>query len=68
MGEELQNELQFILQELIDGREVFPQDAELLEGGRVDTFSQQGLMTSNPGLVITLRDGSEFQLQIVRSR
>jgi len=34
----------------------------------VESFSQAGLMTGDEGLVLTLADGSEFQLQIVRSR
>ena len=35
---------------------------------RVQSFCEAGLMTSNNGLVITLPDGSEFQLTIVQSR
>jgi len=34
----------------------------------VRSFAQHGLMTDNTGLVITLADGSEFQVTIVRSR
>jgi hypothetical protein len=32
------------------------------------TYREAGLLTSNKGLVVTLTDGSEFQLQIVRSK
>ena len=35
---------------------------------RVQTYSEAGIMTSSKGLVITLPDGSEYQLTIVRSR
>ena len=38
------------------------------ENLRVRTFAEAGLMTWNKGLVITLPDGSEYQLTIVRSR
>ncbi len=38
------------------------------ENTRVRTFEQAGVMTYNRGLVISLPDGSEFQLTIVQSR
>ena len=38
------------------------------EAARVRTFEDVGVMTYNKGLVITLPDGSEFQLTIVQSR
>ena len=38
------------------------------EDARVRTFEDAGVMTYNKGLVITLPDGSEFQLTIVQSR
>ena len=34
----------------------------------VETFDNAGVMTYNKGLVITLPDGSEYQLTIVQSR
>lgn len=34
----------------------------------VETFDQAGVLTRNAGVVVTLSDGSEFQLTIVRSR
>lgn len=33
---------------------------------RVQTFDDVGLMTRNRGLVVTLDDGSEFQITIVQ--
>ena len=38
------------------------------EEARVRTFEQAGIMTYNKGLVISLPDGTEFQLTIVQSR
>ena len=38
------------------------------EDARVRTFEQAGVMTYNKGLVISLPDGTEFQLTIVQSR
>lgn len=32
------------------------------------TFEQAGILTSNQGLVLTMNDGSEYQLTLVRSR
>lgn len=32
------------------------------------TFEEDGLLTSNTGLVVRMEDGSEFQLTVVRSR
>ena len=37
------------------------------EDARVRTFEQAGIMTYNKGLVISLPDGTEFQLTIVQS-
>ena len=38
------------------------------EEAEVRTFQQAGVMTYNKGLVISLPDGTEFQLTIVQSR
>ncbi len=38
------------------------------EDARIRTFEQAGVMTYNKGLVISLPDGTEFQLTIVQSR
>ena len=34
----------------------------------VESFHDAGLMTHNEGLVLSMEDGREFQLQIVQSR
>ena len=33
----------------------------------IQTFTQAGVLTSNPGLVLLLYDGSKFQVEIVQS-
>ena len=38
------------------------------ENLRVSTFAEEGVLTYNKGLVISLPDGTEFQLTIVQSR
>ena len=38
------------------------------ENIRVETYEQAGVMTYNEGLVLTLPDGTEYQLTIVQSR
>ena len=34
----------------------------------IDTFEELGMMTNNKGLVITMQDGTRFQLVIAKSR
>jgi len=43
---------------------------ETCEGkiARIETFEDAGVLTADPGLVVTFDDGSEIQLGIVRSR
>ena len=58
--------LQDGLRNLIEGGTC--DDEILWENLRVRTFEDAGLMTHDKGLVITLPDGTEFQLTIVQSR
>lgn len=61
---------------LQDGlREMIAQDGDYRaaedlcwENLRVQTFTEDGVMTRDKGLVISLPDGTEYQLTIVRSR
>jgi hypothetical protein len=48
----------------------FADDAEeLLEAvAGVNTFRNEGVLTSNRGLVVTMEDGSEYQVTLVLSR
>jgi len=41
---------------------------ELSDLIRVATFEEDGVLTKNRGLVLRARDGSEYQITIVRSR
>lgn len=43
-------------------------DAEELHGGRLASFRRAGLLTRNEGVVVTLADGSEFQVTVIQSR
>lgn len=60
--ETLQEGLRQLITEGCDSMEI------CWENLRVQSFCEAGLMTSNNGLVITLPNGSEFQLTIVQSR
>ena len=59
--------LQNGLRNLIEGT-ASDDDDILWENLRVHTFGEAGVMTHDAGLVITLPDGTEFQLTIVQSR
>ena len=66
-------EMEFTDETLQDGlRDLIlgdPDSSEICwESLRVNTFEEAGVMTYNKGLVITLPDGTEYQLSIVRSR
>ena len=61
------DDLQNGLAQLITGDCTFGTDINW-ENLRVQTYSKAGVMTHDKGLVITLPDGSEYQVTIVRSR
>ena len=46
----------------------YGESSEIWENARMQTYSDAGVMTYNKGLVITMPDGTEFQLTIVQSR
>ena len=69
-----EHELQDALKGLLDDV-AFMDDEERAEAGisdelvlRVSTFADEGVLTTDAGLVVTAKDGSEFQITIVRSR
>lgn len=35
---------------------------------QVESFADRGVLTSNTGFVVTMDDGSEFQVTVLRSR
>ncbi|HWZ92556.1 MAG TPA: hypothetical protein VNW92_27005 [Polyangiaceae bacterium] len=39
-----------------------------LDGASVGTFADSGVMTGGDGVVVTLHDGSEFQIAVVQSK
>lgn len=39
-----------------------------IEVTRAENFGERGVLTQNAGLVITLADGAEYQVTVVRSR
>ena len=43
-------------------------DWAALDGLKVATYSEAGMMTYDKGLVLTTPDGSEFRITIVQSR
>ena len=68
-----EDEAQFTEETLQDGlRELITEgydSSEICwENLRVRTFAEEGVLTYNKGLVISLPDGTEFQLTIVQSR
>ena len=48
----------------------YPEDLpdELSEVEMVQTYDEAGILTYNKGLVLRMKDGSEFQLTLVKSR
>ena len=48
----------------------YPEDLpdELSEVERVQTYDEAGILTNNKGLVLRMKDGTEWQLTIVQGR
>ena len=69
---ELQQTLKTLLDEISymdsDDLDQFDMPEELAEIERISTFDKAGVLTQDAGLVITMKDGSEFQLTIIQSR
>ncbi len=61
------NEFQFseAIEDLLDD---VPEEAVLYdEVKRTSSFESAGILTSNAGLVVRLKDGTEFQITVVQS-
>jgi hypothetical protein len=43
-------------------------EAAPFDGARVQTFTEAGTLTRDKGLILRLKDGSEFQVTIVQSK
>ncbi len=69
---ELQDALKNLLEEIAFMDDEDREDAglghELADVKRVRTFEEEGVLTTDAGLVITAADGSEYQVTIVKSR
>jgi hypothetical protein len=69
---ELQDALKALLEKVAFMDDEERTDAELpdeLAGvKRVSTYEEEGVLTRDAGLVVTMAEGAEFQLTIVRSR
>lgn len=59
-------QVQNMLYDIISSYEPMEIEPRRVEG--VKTFKEAGIVTSFNGLVITLNDGSEFQVEIVQSK
>lgn len=64
-AEEMAEVLEDLLRSLADDEDG---DAIELQGARLVSFRRAGLLTRDAGVVITLDDGSEFQISVVQSR
>ena len=54
------------IEDLLDD---LPEDAILRdEVKRTSSFEQKGVLTKDAGLIVTMKDGTEFQITVVRSR
>ena len=69
---ELQDALKTLLEEVSFMEDEDREDAglgeDLADVECVRTFEEEGVLTSDAGLVITMADGSQYQLTLVRSR
>jgi hypothetical protein len=71
-----EHEIQTALNDLFAGlilaadQDEYPEDLpdELSEVERVQTYDEAGILTNNKGLVLRMKDGTEWQLTIVQSR
>jgi hypothetical protein len=60
-----------VIKELIESFDDCGADAlgePAMDGANVDTFAEAGVPTTDAGLVVTLHDGTEFQVTVVQSR
>jgi len=69
----LQDGLREILEEIINAQgdedDELAELAEMLPGvDRVSTFDDEGVLTTDKGLIIEFEDGTAFQVTIIRSR
>ena len=63
-----EGKFQDALRELIDFQDIGEPDenGDAIGIGGITTFEERGVLTNNKGLTVSLSDGSEFQITIVR--
>lgn len=64
-AEELAEAIEDLLRSLVEDEDG---DAEELHGASLASFKRAGLLTSDAGIVITLKDGAEYQVRVIQSR
>lgn len=64
----MENELAFTEAEFAGALAEVLETTEELEVVTCSSFEDEGLMTSNSGVVVRLANGQQFQLTVVRSR
>lgn len=57
-----------LLDEHVDDIEDAGLPADELTGVEVETFADADVLTEDAGFVVTLRDGTEFQVTVIQSR
>ncbi|MCC6651544.1 MAG: hypothetical protein IT348_10395 [Candidatus Eisenbacteria bacterium] len=57
-----------LLDEHVDDLDDAGLSASELMGAEVETFRDAGVLTDDAGFVVTLADGSEFQIIVIQSR
>lgn len=65
--QEIAEHLQFLLDQSSEARKEGDWPQEML-GNRTVSLREAGVLTDNEGIVLTLEDGSEFQIMVVRSK
>jgi hypothetical protein len=65
--QEIVEHLQFLLDQSADARKD-PDWPEKMLGNSTSTFEEDGVLTDNEGLVLTLEHGSEYQITVIKSR
>jgi len=64
-----ERDLEEYLQEVVElAREQAEEDGDEFKVDYVTSFKDENLLTYNRGIVVRMKDGSEFQLQIIQSK
>ena len=55
-----------VVERIDEAMEIFAENG--IEAVRADSFAEHGVQTRDAGFVLTLADGAEYQVTVVRSR